>query len=131
MDSCDCPPRLACLSTITQAPAAAVAIPPAVLPLQYGVSSWAEDFRLAPSARFADEIGRGGRIHKRMSQQPESTSSTLTASPAPLPGQAVGPVPAVAPQPAGHAPQRIPRWLERIELLLRVMLRMYIGLAVC
>ena len=28
-------------------------------------------------------------------------------------------------------PQRIPRWLERIELLLRVMLRMYIGLAVC
>ena len=36
-----------------------------------------------------------------------------------------------APQPAGHAPQRIPRWLERIELFLRVMLRMYIGLAVC
>ncbi len=28
-------------------------------------------------------------------------------------------------------PQRIPRWLERLELLLRVMLRMYIGLAVC
>jgi len=28
-------------------------------------------------------------------------------------------------------PQRIPKWLERIELLLRVMLRMYIGLAVC
>jgi hypothetical protein len=26
---------------------------------------------------------------------------------------------------------RIPRWLERFELLLRVMLRMYIGLAVC
>jgi hypothetical protein len=29
------------------------------------------------------------------------------------------------------APQRIPRWLERAELFLRVMLRMYIGLAVC
>ena len=28
-------------------------------------------------------------------------------------------------------PHRIPRWLERIELFLRVMLRMYIGLAVC
>jgi hypothetical protein len=28
-------------------------------------------------------------------------------------------------------PQRIPRWLERAELFLRVMLRMYIGLAVC
>jgi hypothetical protein len=48
-----------------------------------------------------------------------------------MPGNAVGPVPAFAPQPAGHTPQRIPRWLERIELLLRVMLRMYIGLAVC
>jgi hypothetical protein len=48
-----------------------------------------------------------------------------------MPGNAVGPVPAVAPQRAGHTPQRIPRWLERIELLLRVMLRMYIGLAVC
>lgn len=28
-------------------------------------------------------------------------------------------------------PQRIPRWLVRMELFLRVMLRMYIGLAVC
>jgi hypothetical protein len=27
--------------------------------------------------------------------------------------------------------QRIPRWLERAELFLRVVLRMYIGLAVC
>jgi hypothetical protein len=33
--------------------------------------------------------------------------------------------------PLEHVPQRIPKWLERIELLLRVMLRMYIGLAVC
>jgi hypothetical protein len=30
-----------------------------------------------------------------------------------------------------HSPQRIPRWLERAELFLRVLLRMYIGLAVC
>jgi hypothetical protein len=36
-----------------------------------------------------------------------------------------------APLPVRPVPQRIPRWLERIELLLRVMLRMYIGLAVC
>ena len=28
-------------------------------------------------------------------------------------------------------PQRIPHWLERSELFLRVLLRMYIGLAVC
>jgi len=29
------------------------------------------------------------------------------------------------------APQRIPRWLVRTELYLRVLLRMYIGLAIC
>jgi hypothetical protein len=27
--------------------------------------------------------------------------------------------------------QRIPRWLERAELFIRVLLRMYIGIAVC
>jgi len=40
----------------------------------------------------------------------------------PEPGQKGNPKP---------APQRIPRWLERAELFLRVLLRMYIGLAVC
>ena len=35
------------------------------------------------------------------------------------------------PSPGKQAPQRIPRWLERAELFLRVLLRMYIGLAVC
>jgi hypothetical protein len=30
-----------------------------------------------------------------------------------------------------HGPQRIPHWLERAELFLRVLLRMYIGLAIC
>ena len=34
-------------------------------------------------------------------------------------------------QPQGQSRQRIPRWLERAELFLRVVLRMYIGLAVC
>jgi hypothetical protein len=74
----------------------------------------------------------------RMSQQPELTSHQLPASPAP--GLASGPEPvlSVAPvlapvaeaaQPGRH-PQRIPRWLERSELFLRVLLRMYIGLAV-
>jgi hypothetical protein len=28
-------------------------------------------------------------------------------------------------------PHHVPRWLERVELFLRVMLRMYIGLAIC
>jgi hypothetical protein len=51
-------------------------------------------------------------------------------SPVSLSGQSVDPETA-APQPEQPLPQRIPRWLERIELLLRVMLRMYIGLAVC
>lgn len=30
-----------------------------------------------------------------------------------------------------HPPHHVPRWLERVELFLRVMLRMYIGLAIC
>jgi hypothetical protein len=30
-----------------------------------------------------------------------------------------------------NPPQRIPRWLVRTELYLRVLLRMYIGLAIC
>jgi hypothetical protein len=64
-----------------------------------------------------------------MSQQPEPISSTFAISPAPLPG----PDGSIEPsqQPIEPLPQRIPKWLERIELLLRVMLRMYIGLAVC
>jgi hypothetical protein len=76
-----------------------------------------------------------------MSQQPEMPSSSLALSPAPLPGPEGGTAP-VSPsrsesgtidvaQPDSHPPQRIPRWLERVELFLRVMLRMYIGLAVC
>jgi hypothetical protein len=68
-----------------------------------------------------------------MQQQPESLSSTLTASPAPPPDPQSDP--AGGP---GHGeivpeldPHRVPRWLERVELFLRVMVRMYIGLAVC
>jgi hypothetical protein len=51
-----------------------------------------------------------------------------------MPTSASGPVPEIRPaqqQPPHHAPQRIPRWLVRAELFLRVLLRMYIGLAVC
>jgi len=33
--------------------------------------------------------------------------------------------------PGKPVPQRIPRWLERSELFLRIVLRMYIGLTVC
>jgi hypothetical protein len=68
-----------------------------------------------------------------MQQQPESPSSTLTVSPAPVQGSASVPAPGSGPeaQSDAHPQHRIPRWLERVELFLRVMLRMYIGLAVC
>ncbi len=68
-----------------------------------------------------------------MPQQPEMTSPPLTASPAPRSAAVIDPVPQSPPipTPIRPAPQRIPRWLERGELFLRVLLRMYIGLAVC
>jgi hypothetical protein len=61
-----------------------------------------------------------------MSQQPELISPPLPASPAPESGTVPG-----ASALAGNPPQRIPRWLVRSELFLRVLLRIYIGLAVC
>lgn len=81
-------------------------------------------------------------------QPPELSSPSLALSPASLPGPELGPETGpdgdfpsdpsslnpegmgVA-QPDPHSRQRIPRWLVRVELFLRVMLRMYIGLAVC
>jgi len=63
-----------------------------------------------------------------MPQQPELISPPLPASPAPESGPpssgSTGQVP------VEQHPQRIPRWLVRAELFLRVMLRIYIGLAV-
>ena len=58
----------------------------------------------------------------------------MNASPAPASAAVIDPVsdpPVPQAAPPAHAPQRIPRWLERGELFLRVLLRMYIGLAVC
>jgi len=54
-------------------------------------------------------------------------------SPAPLAGPESNPASASdsEPQGAAHTQHRVPRWLERVELFLRVMLQMYIGLAVC
>jgi hypothetical protein len=78
-----------------------------------------------------------------MSQLPEPTSPPLPVSPARLPGPFPGTGAVVAteiPAPASVVPgtvfdlqshQRIPRWLERAELFIRVLLRMYIGIAVC
>jgi hypothetical protein len=58
-------------------------------------------------------------------------SPHLPASPAPASAAVIDPVPDSPPPPSPAHPQRIPRWLERGELFLRVLLRMYIGLAVC
>ena len=73
-----------------------------------------------------------------MSQQPEVTSQPLPVSPASGPVHAIGPSSGLGPGPEPlppsqahrQTPQRIPRWLERSELFLRVLLRMYIGLAI-
>jgi hypothetical protein len=69
-----------------------------------------------------------------MSNQPEFISTTMPPSPAPGPGTALNSAPESAgiKEPvADRPPQRIPRWLVRTELYLRVLLRMYIGLAIC
>lgn len=65
-----------------------------------------------------------------MSQQPEVTSPSYSASPAPDSGVAPDTAEVRPPVPASP-PQRIPPWLVSAELYLRVLLRMYIGLAVC
>ena len=60
-----------------------------------------------------------------MSQQPEQTSLPLAPHPTPAP------VAKPVAQKSKHAPQRIPSWLVRGELFLRIFLRIYLGLAIC
>ena len=86
-----------------------------------------------------------------MSQQPETQVSSIALGPASSPGPAgefASALPTgnqspeagnASPPASSHAdlhpdfvpPERIPSWLVRLELFLRVMLRMYIGLAIC
>jgi hypothetical protein len=74
-----------------------------------------------------------------MSQQPEITSTSFSASQASGPGpthasatrEVAGSASEGTPLDAKPLPPRIPRWLESAELFLRVLLRMYIGLAIC
>lgn len=68
-------------------------------------------------------------LPQRMFEQPESNSSTGARSVTSQPSRP--PLPVVAQIGRAPSPQRIPRWLVRMELFLRVMLRMYIGLAIC
>lgn len=66
-----------------------------------------------------------------MSQQPELISPISPTSPDPSgPPTDFGIPPGSARTSLPHPP-RIPRWLERSELFIRVLIRMYIGLAVC
>lgn len=66
-------------------------------------------------------------LPQRMFEQPESNSSSVAKSVPAQPSRQ--PLPIATPH--VPPPQRIPRWLVRMELFLRVMLRMYIGLAIC
>ena len=69
-----------------------------------------------------------------MSNQPEFTSPSIPPNPAPVPGTLMSSsTDPTRGQDAklSHPPQRIPHWLVRTELYLRVLLRMYIGLAIC
>jgi hypothetical protein len=87
-------------------------------------------------------VARRSGPNECMSEEPELTP--FSANPATQPGTATDSAHAPdsrtaaqnepqSPLPAHrhHVPQRIPRWLERAELFLRVLLRLYIGLAVC
>jgi len=104
-----------------------------VLPFEYGVHEPGRNSLGRAERLRRAGITSGGRT-PRMSQEPERTLFTLAPDPASTPASA--PEPAPTPQPAPqqgskHTPQRIPPWLERSELFLRVLLRMYIGLAIC
>jgi len=75
-----------------------------------------------------------------MPQQPEIPSSSFALSPAPRPSPPKNSVGDSLPnsdsndnqeQAEPHPPQRIPHWLVRTELFLRIMLWMYFGLFMC
>jgi len=85
-----------------------------------------------PGGCYAAPTGAALSPTQRMLQHQYLLSSVLAADSASLPGNPQQPL-RVAGEPASPQPpqQRIPRWLVRFELFLRVMLRMYIGLAVC
>jgi hypothetical protein len=108
-----------------------------VIPLHYGdpVAGGLSFFPRCMSGR-AEQRGLPNE-NERMHPQPELTSPSLPASPAQQPGpglvsaSASGTGKELGNPAAPPEPQRIPRWLERAELFLRVLLRMYIGLAVC
>jgi hypothetical protein len=107
----------------------------AVIPLQYGDPEAGLVYGPVPTPRNSGNRGVAERNH-RMPQQPELTSHPLPANPASQPGVAQAPVPAsahpTAPGSAAaheeHVPQLLPRWLEQVELFVRVLLLMCLGM---
>lgn len=91
-----------------------------MVPFEYGGSAAAE----AIAERFAPFVP--------MSQQPELISPSYSAGPA-SGEQAPSPEQGQIQENQTHPqqPERIPPWLVRAELYLRVLVRMYIGLFVC
>lgn len=77
----------------------------------------------------------------RMPQQPDSTTPSLAVSQSPAPGQGhlfeqvPDNRPGLVPNSPGRVPYRepeqIPRWLQELELLTRVLLQICVGLAFC
>lgn len=86
---------------------------------------------VVPQARTADPMTATAGSTRGMFQA-ESISSSFAATPAQSEsGASLSAVESPQVDLEPPSPQRIPRWLVRLELLLRVMLRMYIGLAIC
>ncbi len=85
-----------------------------MLPLLYGVRSGR--FLAKRTPKESKHASAAGIDIASVAREPAPDSGTASG------GQAR------APQQPDPAPQRIPRWLVRVELLLRVMLRIYIGL---
>jgi hypothetical protein len=67
-----------------------------------------------------------------MTKQPDENSNPPLPGAASLPGAEQGRLFAHPEARAQrHAPQRIPRWLVTAELLLRVLVRVFVGLVIC
>lgn len=85
-----------------------------------------------PKGAMLPLLRRDISLAKGMLQQQEMTTSSLGPGPTPsVSGTDSVRVPAPGGPGNNPSPHRIPRWLVRLELFLRVMLRMYIGIAVC
>jgi hypothetical protein len=106
-----------------------------VIPFEYGISPQAASCKPVWSESDRQESGLVSGLNN-ISQQADRASSQTPENQTPewmTPSAAVRPTAASRPigAPGANATQRIPLWLERTELLLRVLLQVYVGLALC